>query len=60
MIAAGVLDNVQCVFGGHLDNRYPSQHLIVHDGCVNASTDTLVIKIFGKSGQCLIPDGHAV
>jgi metal-dependent amidase/aminoacylase/carboxypeptidase family protein len=51
MIAAGALDNVQCIFGGHLDNRYPSGHLIIHDGCVNASTDTVIITVAGKAGS---------
>jgi hippurate hydrolase len=51
MIEAGVLDNVGMIFGGHIDPRYPSGHLIVTDGPVSASADHLLIDVRGCQGH---------
>ncbi|EDQ91786.1 uncharacterized protein MONBRDRAFT_1658, partial [Monosiga brevicollis MX1] len=55
MIKAGALEDVVAVFGGHLDNRYPCGTFIVHEGCVNASTDTVRIEVQGKAGHAARP-----
>jgi len=51
LIAAGVLDDVAMIFGGHIDRGYPLGSIIVSDGPVNASSDSFVISIGGKGGH---------
>ncbi|MEL6341958.1 MAG: M20 family metallopeptidase [Myxococcota bacterium] len=51
MIDAGAIDGVAAIFGGHIDPRFPSGHLIITDGAVNASTDELCIVIDGQQGH---------
>ncbi len=51
LVAAGVLDGVGAIFGGHVDRRAGAGHLIVTDGPVNASTDVFVIDISGQQGH---------
>jgi hippurate hydrolase len=51
MVAAGVLKDVELIFGGHLDRRYPAGELIVTEGAVNASTDLFFIDIEGQQGH---------
>ncbi len=51
MIAAGALDGVAAIFGGHLDRGYPPGTLVVTDGPVNASTDTFEVEIIGRQGH---------
>ena len=51
MMAAGALQDVAAIFGGHVDVRYPPGTLIVTDGPVNASTDTFHIRVCGRGGH---------
>jgi amidohydrolase len=51
LIAAGCLEGVGMIFGGHLDRRYPAGHLVVTDGAVNASTDAFTIDITGQDAH---------
>lgn len=51
LIAAGVLDDVAMIFGGHIDRGYPLGSIIVTDGPVNASSDRFVINVSGKGGH---------
>lgn len=55
MIAAGALDNVAMIFGGHLDRHYAAGTIVVSDGIMNASTDTFVITISGQGGHAARP-----
>jgi hippurate hydrolase len=55
LVAAGVLDNVGLIFGGHLDRHYPTGSVVVSDGTVNASTDTFRITITGQGGHAARP-----
>jgi amidohydrolase len=43
MIKEGVLEHAGMIFGGHLDRHYPTGTLVVTEGPVNASTDTLYL-----------------
>eukprot|EP00049_Salpingoeca_infusionum_P006551 m.108487 g.108487 ORF g.108487 m.108487 type:complete len:408 (+) comp13349_c0_seq1:186-1409(+) len=51
MVKEGALGGVAAVFGGHIDRSYPVGTMIVHDGCVNASQDRVVINVVGKGGH---------
>lgn len=55
MIAAGALDNVSMIFGGHVDRHYPTGTIVTHAGAVNASTDSFRIEIQGKGGHAARP-----
>jgi amidohydrolase len=55
MIAAGVLDDVAMIFGGHVDRHYAVGSVAVTDGAVNASTDRFSIFITGKGGHAARP-----
>lgn len=55
MIAAGALEGVGAIFGGHLDRAYPLGDVVVHGGCVNASNDTVVIELTGRGGHAARP-----
>jgi len=51
LIAAGVLDDVAMIFGGHIDRGYRLGCIIVTKGPVNASSDRFVITVNGKGGH---------
>jgi amidohydrolase len=55
MIEAGVLEGVAQIYGGHLDRLYPPGHLVVTEGCVNASTDTFRLAVIGRQGHAARP-----
>jgi len=55
MIAAGALDGVAMIFGGHLDRHYPPGTIVVSDGIMNASTDSFCITIRGQGGHAARP-----
>jgi hippurate hydrolase len=55
MVAAGALDGVGLIFGGHLDRHYPTGTVVVTDGAVNASTDTFHVTITGQGGHAARP-----
>lgn len=49
MIKEGALENVNCVFGLHVDEYLETGKIGIKYGAMNASSDTLKIKIKGKS-----------
>lgn len=51
MIEAGVLQDVDVIFGGHLDRGYAPGTVVVTEGPVNASTDTFVLEVLGRQGH---------
>ncbi len=55
MIAAGVLENVAMIFGGHVDRHFSVGSIAVTDGPVNASSDAFSISITGKGGHAARP-----
>jgi hippurate hydrolase len=55
MMEEGVLDDVQFVFGGHLDAAYDTGEIVVHQGAVNASTDEFLIELTGPGGHAARP-----
>ncbi|MAG94182.1 MAG: peptidase M20 [Planctomycetaceae bacterium] len=55
MIAAGALENVAMIFGGHIDRHFPLGSVVVTDGPVNASSDTFSIRITGRGGHAARP-----
>ena len=55
MVAAGALQDVGMVFGGHLDRHYATGTIVVSEGTVNASTDTFHIKVTGKGTHAARP-----
>lgn len=55
MIAAGALEGVAMIFGGHVDRNYDTGVIVTHAGAVNASTDTFSIEIEGKGGHAARP-----
>ena len=57
MIEEGVLENVDCVFGLHVDEYLPTGQIGIKYGAMNASSDTLKINIYGKSCHGAYPSG---
>ena len=55
MIAAGALEGVAMIFGGHVDRNYETGVIVTHAGAVNASTDAFSIEIQGKGGHAARP-----
>ncbi|MEG0134429.1 MAG: amidohydrolase [Cetobacterium sp.] len=49
MIEAGALENVDLVFGLHMDENIETGMIGIRYGSMNASSDTLRIKIYGES-----------
>jgi amidohydrolase len=55
LIAAGALEGVGFIFGGHIDARYPTGTLVVSEGAVNASTDTFRLTLHGRGAHAARP-----
>lgn len=55
MIAAGALEHVAMIFGGHVDRHFEVGAIAVTDGAVNASSDRFSISIAGKGGHAARP-----
>jgi hippurate hydrolase len=55
MIAAGALDNVAMIFGGHVDRHFAVGSIAVTEGPVNASSDAFSIEITGRGGHAARP-----
>ncbi len=55
MVEAGLLRNVDCIFGGHIDCQYPVGTVVIQEGAVNASADDFSIRIQGKGGHAARP-----
>lgn len=55
MVAAGALENVAMIFGGHVDRHFPVGSIAVTEGAVNASSDIFSIRIIGRGGHAARP-----
>lgn len=55
MIAAGALDDVAMIYGGHIDRRLPVGHIGIREGMDSAYTDALEIRIVGKGSHAARP-----
>jgi hippurate hydrolase len=55
MIMAGALDDVEMIFGGHVDRTFAVGSIAVTDGAVNASSDSFTIRITGRGGHAARP-----
>ena len=55
MIDAGVLQDVGCIFGGHVDGRFQTGVIAVVEGTVNACSDAFRISIRGLQGHAARP-----
>lgn len=56
MVAAGAMDGVSAVFGGHNKPDVPTGHIGIKAGPLMAACDTLTITVTGKGGHAAIPD----
>lgn len=54
-VATGVLDEVDQVFGLHLDSSVPVGQLVASPGAANASCDIITIEVTGKSSHVAQP-----
>ena len=55
MVAAGAIENVAMIFGGHVDRHFTVGSIAVTDGAVNASSDSFSIRITGRGGHAARP-----
>ena len=51
----GHMEDVQAVFGVHVDVRFPTGHLIVNPGPMNANSRAFEIELVGKSSHAARP-----
>jgi amidohydrolase len=59
MIAAGVLDGVHAIFGGHVDRRFGVGEVVADPGPLAASTDTFRILLRGAGAHGARPQESA-
>lgn len=55
MIEAGVLDGVNCIFGGHVDRRFLVGQVVADPGPLGASADTFTIELRGSGAHAARP-----
>jgi amidohydrolase len=55
LIGAGVLENVEAIFAGHIDTHYPLGTITVDDGIICAWADPFVIRLRGRGGHAARP-----
>jgi len=55
MIEAGALDDVDYVFGGHVDLHYPTGTIVAMSGCLAASTDDVEVQVRGRQAHAARP-----
>ncbi|MEE4241772.1 MAG: amidohydrolase [Desulfopila sp.] len=55
LIKAGVLENVEAVFAGHIDTHFPLGTITVDDGIICAWADPFVIRLRGRGGHAARP-----
>lgn len=51
ILATGVLDDVQAIFGGHVDRRFPVGQVVAQAGPLAASADAFAIDVIGKGAH---------
>jgi len=54
-VKEGVIDDVDAVFGGHIDTHFQTGQITVDEGLICAFADPFHIKITGKSGHAARP-----
>lgn len=55
MVEAGALDDVDFVFGAHIDLHYPVGAIVAMEGTLNASTDDVEVTVTGKQAHAARP-----
>lgn len=51
ILASGALDDVQAIFGGHVDRRFPVGQVVAQSGPLAASADSFSIEVIGKGAH---------
>jgi amidohydrolase len=59
ILETGVLDDVQAIFGGHVDRRFAVGQIVADAGPLAASTDTFEIELVGKGAHGARPHESA-
>ncbi len=52
---SGVLDDVQLIFGGHIDTHFQTGQMTVDSGLICSHTDPFIIDIHGRGGHAARP-----
>jgi hippurate hydrolase len=55
LIEAGALDDVQMIFGGHIEGRFDVGQIALRPSVETSFTDELIIRIVGKGGHAARP-----
>jgi amidohydrolase len=55
VVKAGMIDDIQAVFAGHIDTHFPTGTLTIDEGLICAYADPFVIHVRGKSGHAARP-----
>lgn len=55
LVEEGVVDDVDAIFGGHIDTHYRTGQITVDHGIICAFSDPFKIKICGKGGHAARP-----
>lgn len=55
MVADGVMDDVNAIFGLHLTTEYPTGTVTIKKGAAMASSDDFEIEMIGKGGHASMP-----
>ena len=56
MVAAGVMEGVDAVYGLHLQPYMTVGKIDTRPGCLNGSTDEIAIRVYGASGHAARPE----
>ncbi|HVA57021.1 MAG TPA: M20 family metallopeptidase [Gemmatimonadaceae bacterium] len=59
MLASGALDDVACIFGGHVDRRFEVGQAVADAGPLAASADTFTIELVGQGAHAARPHESA-
>src|SRR5688572_18061482 len=59
ILDTGALDEVQAIFAGHVDRRFPVGQIVADDGPLAASADTFEIELVGKGAHGARPQESA-
>ena len=51
MLAAGALDGVAAIFGGHVDRRFAVGQVVAQPGALAASSDTFTVTLTGRGAH---------
>jgi hippurate hydrolase len=59
ILAAGALEGVRVIFGGHVDRRFPVGQVVADAGPLAASADTFAIELIGRGAHGARPHESA-